>query len=214
MVSSDSKALIDEHLDECNHCRNELKKINSVITVKAKKDIDFIKKIKKKITRKNLISVSILLPCLLTLIILTSPLIKQLYYRYLYIGNRINVTLDLNIDDIEYDISDISIKCLHDDVEQQITLDDDSFSVKADDYGKYTFKIDSNDTTVYISFFQTNWWNIQSFTLSADIDTETQSLFYYITGTYLKENLSKGSYSDKSFISSQNNVYTIYAQIL
>lgn len=69
MVSNDSKTLVDEHLDECEKCRNELAKINSNVTVKTKTETDFIKGIKKKINRKNLIFISVLLPCLLALII-------------------------------------------------------------------------------------------------------------------------------------------------
>lgn len=214
MVSNDSKTLVDEHLDECEKCRNELAKINSNVTVKTKTETDFIKGIKKKINRKNLIFISVLLPCLLALIIFFKPFIQQIYYRYLYIGNRIDVAIDLNIDGVKYDIDDISVECVHDDASQKVTLDNDSFSIKADDYGKYIFKINFNDTIVNASFFQANWWNVQNFTLFVDVDTEENSLFYYITGTHIQDDLSKGSYSEKNVVYSQNNTYSINAQII
>ena len=124
------------------------------------------------------------------------------------------MAIDLNIDGVKYDIDDISVECVHDDASQKVTLDNDSFSIKADDYGKYIFKINCNDTIVNASFFQANWWNVQNFTLFVDVDTEENSLFYYITGTHIQDDLSKGSYSEKNVVYSQNNTYSINAQII
>ena len=69
VLSQTSKELVEEHLKNCENCRNTLEEIKQDDkSPKQKKEIDFLKNIKKKLNKKNII-ISITLVFLVCIVI-------------------------------------------------------------------------------------------------------------------------------------------------
>ena len=69
ILSNTSKEFVENHLKECDECQRFLKEIREDCTKKnSKKEIDFLKKIRHKITRKNAL-IAMISICLICFII-------------------------------------------------------------------------------------------------------------------------------------------------
>lgn len=94
--SKETNELVEEHIQECNNCKNVLEKMNKDISVKtldSKADkINFLKGYKKR--RKLLILLSIILTAMVLIILFIINVVNKniLLYRDLYVDvNKFNV---------------------------------------------------------------------------------------------------------------------------
>ncbi len=97
VLSQTSKELVEEHLKNCENCRNILEEIKQDDkSPKQKKEIDFLKNIKKKLNKKNII-ISI------TLIFLACIVIFNIlaFHYYNEMASKMEIYLQDNISDEE-----------------------------------------------------------------------------------------------------------------
>ncbi len=59
VVSQETKSMIESHLTQCNNCTKELDKLRQAVRPELKKDIAPFRKIKKKLIRKQIITIVI-----------------------------------------------------------------------------------------------------------------------------------------------------------
>lgn len=142
--------------------------------------------LKKKIT----LTVCIIL----TLCVLVCIVYKPICYR-LYRGDRIKGKINLTIDDKPCFIEENNIE-LHSSGNVKIDGATADISIHGGEYGKYSFEI--LDTPigepVLISCFQFNWWNVQTFELTINVDTEQGEVAYTGNCTTIAESGKKLSY--------------------
>lgn len=99
VLSETSKELVEEHLKKCDKCKENLEEIKQESVKKNQvKEIDFFKKIKKNINKKNIIILVFFL--ILTIVILFNV---QVYNNY----NEIASTMEIYLKD---DITDQQIE--------------------------------------------------------------------------------------------------------
>lgn len=99
VLSETSKELVEEHLKKCDKCKKNLEEIKQESVKKNQvKEIDFFKKIKKKINKKNIIILVFFI--ILTIVILFNV---QVYNNY----NEIASTMEIYLKD---DITDQQIE--------------------------------------------------------------------------------------------------------
>lgn len=142
--------------------------------------------VKKKIT----LTVCIVL----TLCVLVCIVYKPIFYR-LYRGDRIKGSVELTIDDKPCLLEE-NYFLFHEDGNVKTDGTAADISIHGGEYGKYTFEI--LDTPIgepiLISCFQFNWWNVQTFELSINIDTEQGELAYNGNCTTIAESGKRSSY--------------------
>lgn len=95
ILSETSKELIEEHLKKCDKCKNILEEIKQESDEKNQvKEIDFLKRIKKNINKKNIIILVFFI--ILTIVILFNV---QVYNNYKEIASTIEIYLKDDITD-------------------------------------------------------------------------------------------------------------------
>lgn len=97
VLNTTSKEFVDEHLKRCENCKNVLEEIKQENNNKIElKDIDFFKKVKKKITTRNICIASSLI--VLLIIILFNILV---YNNYKAVASTMEIYLEDDITDEE-----------------------------------------------------------------------------------------------------------------
>ncbi len=99
VLTQTSKELVEEHLKNCENCRNILEEIKQDDkSPKQKKEVDFLKSIKKKLNKKNIIiSITLIfLACIVIFNILTFR-----YYNEMASKMEIYLQDDISDEDIE-----------------------------------------------------------------------------------------------------------------
>lgn len=93
ILSNTSKEFVENHLKECDECQRFLKEIREDCTKKnSKKEIDFLKKFRHKITRKNAL-IAMISICLICFIIFNI----QAYIKYKEVSSTMQIYLEDNI---------------------------------------------------------------------------------------------------------------------
>lgn len=91
ILSNTSKELVEEHLKECEKCKNILEEIKQENNKKNQvKEIDFLKSVKKKITKRNII---ILVVFIILMIVVLFNI--QVYNNY----NEVASTMEIYLED-------------------------------------------------------------------------------------------------------------------
>lgn len=99
VLSTTSKEFVDEHLKKCKNCRNALEEIKQENNNKKEfKEIDFFKKVKKKINTKNIL---IIISLIVLLIIISFNVL--IYKNYNDIASTMEIYLNDDITDEELD---------------------------------------------------------------------------------------------------------------
>lgn len=99
VLSMTSKEFVDEHLKKCEDCRNVLEEIKQENNNKKEfKEIDFFKKVKKKINTKNIL---IIISLIFILIIISFNVL--IYKNYNDIASTMEIYLNDDITDEELD---------------------------------------------------------------------------------------------------------------
>jgi hypothetical protein len=195
LTSEESNSLILEHISECESCKNEYEKITKKVELPTNlNDYNNLKKAKRK-DRKNLITgiVSIIL-FLLLIFVLIKP--------YLYLGDRISVTVNGEINNEQIKISQKDIICNYDGKNQEIHFGNSEktkISTKGNEYGSYTFNIATDKGTVKFELIHTNWWEVQNVILFFNIDTENNTMLFQVE-----------DYASTVKLDDKTNTYYIY----
>lgn len=69
VCSDESRKAVAEHISECSECRSELEKMGKIISVEADKDVQVIKRIKRRICIERLTIISVLVFVLLFVVL-------------------------------------------------------------------------------------------------------------------------------------------------
>lgn len=97
ILSNTSKEFVENHLKECDECKKALEQIQEDSDEKnPKKELDFLRKIRHKICRKNTI-IAVVLVCLIAFIIFDI----QAYKNYQEVSSTIQIYLEDGISDQE-----------------------------------------------------------------------------------------------------------------
>ena len=97
ILSNASKEFVENHLKECDECKKALEQIQEDSDEKnPKKELDFLRKIRHKICRKNTI-IAVVLVCLIAFIIFNI----QAYKNYQEVSSTIQIYLEDGISDQE-----------------------------------------------------------------------------------------------------------------
>mgnify|MGYP001053092462 FL=1 len=97
ILSNASKEFVENHLKECDECKKALEQIQEDSDEKnSKKELDFLRKIRHKICRKNTI-IAVVLVCLIAFIIFNI----QAYKNYQEVSSTIQIYLEDGISDQE-----------------------------------------------------------------------------------------------------------------
>ena len=97
ILSNTSKEFVENHLKECDECKKALEQIQEDSDEKnPKKELDFLRKIRHKICRKNTI-IAVVSVCLIAFIIFNI----QAYKNYQEVSSKIQIYLEDGISDQE-----------------------------------------------------------------------------------------------------------------
>lgn len=97
ILSNTSKEFVENHLKECDECKKALEQIQEDSDEKnSKKELDFLRKIRHKICRKNTI-IAVVSVCLIAFIIFNI----QAYKNYQEVSSTIQIYLEDGISDQE-----------------------------------------------------------------------------------------------------------------
>lgn len=97
ILSNASKEFVENHLKECDECKKALEQIQEDSDEKnSKKELDFLRKIRHKICRKNTI-IAVVSVCLIAFIIFNI----QAYKNYQEVSSTIQIYLEDGISDQE-----------------------------------------------------------------------------------------------------------------
>lgn len=114
ILSNTSKEFVENHLKECDECKKALKQIQEDSDEKnPKKELDFLRKIRHKICRKNTI-IAVVSVCLIAFIIFNI----QAYKNYQEVSSTIQIYLEDGISDQE--LENIKNKIAEEDSNAQI----------------------------------------------------------------------------------------------
>ena len=80
VLSSDSTALVEEHLEKCSSCRESLERMESPITIKQISDRSRIKELKDKISLKRFVIITVLCTALIVFLIVSGVLLGNYFY--------------------------------------------------------------------------------------------------------------------------------------
>lgn len=114
ILSNTSKEFVENHLKECDECKKALEQIQEDSDEKnPKKELDFLRKIRHKICRKNTI-IAVVSVCLIAFIIFNI----QAYKNYQEVSSTIQIYLEDGISDQE--LENIKNKITENDSNAQI----------------------------------------------------------------------------------------------
>ena len=124
---------------------------------------------------KVLICVSLAIILALSVCILSKPLAARLY-----LGDRIKGTVEVVVDGAPFVLSEGNF-----DVDDGVKLEAGkngtmNVALRAGDYGDYPLVLTGvfADRPITVHCFQHNWWNIMTFDLKVQIDTEKNEVTY------------------------------------
>lgn len=129
--------------------------------------------------KRKLLIISIIMIFCISVCILYKPI----YYR-LYLGDRIKGNVEVKIDDKTYFFEKNKIK-FHDSGKTKLYGEGSAdISFHAGGYGDYSFEILDTPigSPIKITCFQHNWWSVQNFKLTIEIDTSQNMITY--SGNY------------------------------
>lgn len=200
MISDDTRLLIDEHLAKCAKCRKTLDSINQGVNLKPETSTTVIVGMKKKI--KNLITVIVLAAVALTIVIvvLMTPFFRRIGYQLFYFGDRITAKFSVTIDDKTYDFNDYDVTCFfHENYKKQelTTHDNETYSLKGNEYGSYIFTIKCDSENVKINISHLNWWEIDNYSFDIDINTKTETMNMEVCNNFVNDDAQKVIYTSE-----------------
>lgn len=138
----------------------------------------------KEDSMKKPIKISlIVLCCLLVVAVILYFAEKQngLLSR-IYFGDRITVTIEGTVDGESAQPDSTQVECVDDNGRQEVHHSgSDKYSVRANEYGMYTFTFPINRQVVQLKLVHTNWWNIDHYQFRYKVDTTTGSMTYTLT---------------------------------
>ncbi len=125
-----------------------------------------------------IISVVVILAILLYALESTEHLLSRFYW-----GDRITVTIDCTANGVTVLPDHEQVKCTAEDDQQEVVRysTPNKYSVRANEYGMYTFTFPIEKYTVNLKLVHTNWWEINSCRLSLEIDEQSQAVSYTLT---------------------------------
>ena len=125
----------------------------------------------------------IIIACVsVVLVVLIAFFGYPVFERYIYTGDRITLNVTASIDGKAYNIKENEIACSFEKNKEQVHCNGQSFSVRANEYGIYMFKIHTKEADVNVSLAHTNWFEINIASLSFNMDTKSKKLTYIIEG--------------------------------
>lgn len=182
LTSEESNHLVAEHLSKCESCQSELLKITKqTVLPPSLNDYNNLKKAKSRDRRYMIIGIASVVLALALIFLIAKP-----YLPYLYTGDRITLFVDGSVDGEEIIINSENVACNYDRSSQEVHFSEsesEKFSVKGDEYGKYTFTIPTESYKIKIELVHTNWWQIDNCKLHFDIDSQSNTLTYAFTDT-------------------------------
>lgn len=92
ILSKASKKFVENHLATCENCKQILKEIKMQNETVSTQEIDYLKKIRKKISIKNIVTV--ILAIIILLLILLDVLLFYNYYKKMSVINQNNAIID------------------------------------------------------------------------------------------------------------------------
>ena len=86
ILSETSKKFVENHLATCKSCKQILKEIKKQNNTASAQEIDYLKKIRKKISIKNIITT--ILVIIIALLIFIDSLFFSNYFKKMYVINQ------------------------------------------------------------------------------------------------------------------------------
>lgn len=196
LTSEESNNLVSEHLSNCEDCRNEYEKITEKMELPTNiDDINNLKKAKRKDKINFLMGIIAVVLFVSLVFVLARP-----YFQYLYVGDRITLSVSGEIDDEKIQLNQEDVTCKYeDDSPQKITFEKSDkyiISTKGDEYGGYKFYIRADNNNIVVDFIHTNWWEINEIDFSFKIDNTGKTMVYKIDDSFdsVKYNKKTNSY--------------------
>ncbi len=148
---------------------------------------------------------------------------KPIYYRFFYPWDRIQGTIQIEVDGVSYRIkpSDLKVRLNPGPFESsripklRFRNGSNKLSFNATGYGPYRvdFQIDGITQRFQLGFYQFNWWNVTDFDCNIQIDTKTGDISVDYTATELEEDGSKYT-STNSLTFQMDEDKEIYIQVV
>lgn len=115
---------------------------------------------------------------------------KQFYYKVLYLGDRIKVDTTVYIDGEKKEIDKDSIEINGDGIgKKTINVKDNKFnlSFKGNKYSLYTIDFKVGEYNFRIGMAHLNWWDINKYTVTINVDTKNKTVSFHSNTTYIDE---------------------------
>lgn len=113
---------------------------------------------------------------------------KQFYYKVLYFGDRIKVNTSVYIDGEKKEIDKNSIEIAGEGIgKKTINVKDNNFDIsfKGNKYSLYTIDFKVGDYSFRIGMVHFNWWDINKYNVTINVDSEKKTVSYHSKATYL-----------------------------
>ena len=128
-------------------------------------------KAKTNKTIKKILAFAVIIFLVLSAAALLSP---HFYWHYIYHGDRIKGDIHITKDGENIPLNKISLSA----GTHNLTVKGDSLSMHAAEYGSYHVDLDIEGMPIELKFYQYNWWNVCTFDISIDINTENGIISY------------------------------------
>lgn len=177
LTNETTNQFVLEHLSKCENCQKELLKITKASELPVNlNDYNNLKKAKNRDRNYKIIGIVSVVLAIALIFFIAKP-----YLPYLYIGDRITLCVYGSIDDEDVILDSKAVICKYDKNVQDIHFSESEpgkFSIKGNEYGKYTFTIPTDDKMINVKLFHTNWWQIDNCELHFDIDSQDGYMTY------------------------------------
>jgi len=139
-LNGESKKLVEEHLKECDECKKRLKDITEDSFEDAENEVDYLKSINKKISKKN--KCIIIGSILLVIIIIFNICVFVNYYKQL---SKAEIFLDSDISEEQKENIENKLKSYGDNLKITYNSKENELNKMRENLGENSYLLDNYD---------------------------------------------------------------------
>jgi hypothetical protein len=143
--------------------------------------------------KKNIIVMILSIVFLISIVVIgLGP--KGFYYRVLYFGDRIKVKTSILVDGKEVNVDKDTIEIGGSGVGKEtikVNSNDLDVSFKGNESSLYTIDFKAGEYNFRIGITHFNWWDIDTFDVSVNVDTKDKKVKFKSSGKYIDEESMK-----------------------
>lgn len=143
----------------------------------------------KKKTKKDILITSSIILIFIVLLYTFSP--RLIYYKFLYLDDRVKITTSVYVDGQKIEIDNDSLTIKGEGIGTISSYNSKNgyyISFAGSEYSNYDINMKANDYVFEITIAHWNWWDIFKIDLIINIDTEEGTITYTSKNYFIDEN--------------------------